>query len=243
MTEDTDSAKQYPFTKVYKKDDSRAKDLHEACVGLARLGQAGAAAADRIHTAGENIAIFTPANLQAFIDVEGVGFEVEREHAQARSIQWVTILRNICVLLPLMFTWAGLSWATSQYALDLEQHKEDASVSFLQLWQEGFGARNSIFAFSHFALVDVILFAILIVIGVYADVMVRSARKAGQEARDLANQSFKSLVEVSITVVSGVNIHTTSQEWAGQVHQVLLEVAAIMEHMERLLSNMEAREK
>lgn len=239
--DDANQINDYPFTRLARIDPSRAEKLRESCGELAKLGSSGKAAADRIHLAGEDIAIFPPANLQAFIDVEGTGADVERE--RLRSIQWVPIVRNVCVLLPLFFTWLGLSWAAWQYALDVSTHAGDKTLSFLQLWEEGFSSRNPIFSFSHFAAVDVVLFLVLISIGLYADLKTRSAHQVGSYARGLANQSFKYLVEVSIKVVSGVNIHTDRQEWAGQVHQVLFEVRTILERLGQLLSDREGQRR
>lgn len=232
MTDDSDDIHEYHFVRLQDIDLVKAKQLRGACLDLAKLGDAGRDAADRIYTAGEDIAIFTPSNLQAFIDVDGTSAEVE--HEQLRSIQWVAIVRNVSVLLPLLFTWLGLSWAASQYALDLSTHPNDKSLSFLQLWEEGFGTRNPIFSFSHFAAVDVGLFVFLIAIGLYADIMTRRARQAGTEARNIASRSFKSLAQISVKMVSGVNAHTSNQEWAAQVHQALLEIRTVVEHMKRM---------
>lgn len=244
MTDRSDTSHQgaeYPFTRLAHIDSARAEKLRGCCAALAKLGSAGKATAYRIHTVGEDIAIFPPASLQAFIDIEGTGIDVERE--RLRSTQWVTIARNVCVLLPLIFTWGGLAWAASQYQIDVSAHSADSSQSFLQLWQEGFSARNSVLSFSHFATIDVILFIILIAIGLYADLQARSARKLGAYARRLTTQSFKDLVEVSIKVTSGVNAQTNSQQWAGQVHQVLYEIRAVLERLGQMLSDREGKKE
>lgn len=233
----------YRFTRLEKQGRGPLADkLSKTCDTLAKLGKSGKEAAQMLLITGEDIQHFTPATLYQSLDPARVALDVEREHL--RFAQILTVIRNIMILCPLIFTWWALSWATTQYQADLIRYPDDLYQPFLKLWEGGFHTSNSFWAFSNVAIFDVGFFLGLITVGFFADMIVRRARARGNKARESLADAVKDLSEVALNLMRGVNQNTNPAQWASHVHQVLEEtdelIRRVENHIQQVVQGMAA---
>jgi hypothetical protein len=90
----------------------------------------------RIDIVSESLDFFTPSSVVTFLDP--VGSSISYENEQGKYLARFNIIRNIFILLPVVFTWLGLTIAVSSYQKYVASHPS-INKSFLELWQNGFG--------------------------------------------------------------------------------------------------------
>ncbi|GCF08699.1 hypothetical protein [Dictyobacter arantiisoli] len=77
-------------------------------------------------------------NIYKMIDIDAL---VNRFRVQQRVDNlavWIDAVRNICIFLPLFFTWLAISKAIPAYYTLVTQYPKNSTTPFLQLWQGGF---------------------------------------------------------------------------------------------------------
>lgn len=82
---------------------------------------------------------------------------------QAGYIGVLEIIRNVLVLAPIFLTWLALSQSSSAYRNAISANPNLITEPFLLQWEKGFGGQIGYLTFSHVALLDTILLAIIIV--------------------------------------------------------------------------------
>lgn len=166
--------------------------VHETCTTLEKFGVAGQNAAARLRHVVAHIHSYTAAEVYATLDPAGTQDAIIQGRAGITGLTHaLAIVRNVLILLPLLLTWAGLYWATKTYQADVNTHHDDLNHPFLELWQNGFHSSsnvNSLFSFSHLALADVVLFVLIIIVGLAADIAVRFVRTRSRTAREQLEQ-------------------------------------------------------
>jgi hypothetical protein len=182
----------YSFQRLGSIEPVVAGNLSAVCGELAALGVAGQSAAGRVHLAGDAFERFTPADLSGFLDPLGTAQAVAQEKRQ--SARWLIITRNLLLASLILFTWLGLSWIISQYQVDLATHSADANLSFLALWQNGFGTGNLLLTFLFFVIVEASLLVLAIPAAVLAYIRKLRASLAGQRARAHLEKALGQLV-------------------------------------------------
>lgn len=80
--------------------------------------------------------------------------------------RWET-LRNVLVLLPILFTWIALSVASFNYAQTVNKHRDMQGIPFLLLWEQGFKEGIPFPSFSLVALADFVILGIVILLTWY----------------------------------------------------------------------------
>lgn len=189
---------------------------------LESLGAGGREAAKRLHDVLTRIDQYSAAEVYATLDPIGVELSIEREGAHLLHL--LSLLRNALILLPLALTWGGLSWATAAYQSDLAAHPEDVNHPFLELWQNGFrssGGLNSILSFSHLALVDVLLFGLLIGVGVWIDTATRGASARSRTARARLEEAAGSLSQYAGKSRPAATSPEAVNEWADKIQRLI----------------------
>jgi len=186
------------------------------------LGTGGREAAKRLDDVLARIDQYSAAEVYATLDPIGAELSIEREGAHLLHI--LSLLRNALILLPLALTWGGLSWATAAYQSDLAAHPEDVNHPFLELWQNGFrssGGLNSILSFSHLALVDVLLFGLLIGMGLWIDTATRGASARSRTARARLEEAAGSLSQYAGKSRPAATSPEAVNEWADKIQQLI----------------------
>lgn len=81
-----------------------------------------------------------------------------------KSVRFMHLLRNVAVLLPLLFTWLMLGRAAGRYEGLVHASKANGEP-FLLLWQEGFGTGS--WSFEKVTIVDVILLTAVVALTIW----------------------------------------------------------------------------
>lgn len=139
-------------------------------------------------------------------------------------LEWI---RNVLVLVPIAWTWLGLSWASRNYEALIAQRPDLISQPFLLLWEQGFvqlGSRQGP-TFSEIARWDfIVLFAIIgltVAVHYWRDVQ---EERAARRAASIRHQ-LEQVIWVVATVFADEQ-HKQSQS------QALLSVSEAMDHFE-----------
>lgn len=82
------------------------------------------------------------ADLYRVLNPERISMAYENKQTAGGWVRWFEFLRNVLVLLPLAVTWWGIALAARAYGELVADEPEQASQSFIYLWQEGFGERT-----------------------------------------------------------------------------------------------------
>jgi ABC-type transporter Mla subunit MlaD len=99
-------------------------------------------------------------DIQSVIDPAAIAQDMKSRRTPARWIGVVEWLRNGLVLVPLILTWAGISFASQHYQELVNKDRNQELHSFLYLWQNGFN--NTLpapFILNNLALADCVLLA------------------------------------------------------------------------------------
>src|SRR5260370_10901670 len=131
-------------------------------------------AADRLHLLGEAVEkmnlsaqAWAHSDISKVIDPDSIVEHYRQRHATVPGclLEMIEAARNICIFVPIIVTWQGISQATAKYSdyisAALAKHDEtQLSQPFLYLWHQGFGKRLPAWlTLSNVALIDVIVLA------------------------------------------------------------------------------------
>jgi hypothetical protein len=110
---------------------------------------------NRLRSIGTRFEALSPADAYRLLDPPEFEREVTETHL--RGLNWLVTLRNICSILPLIFTWYALFRASSAFSRDPQAFTPPpgatAPSSFFVLWEQGFGGRD--WTFTQAAIIDV----------------------------------------------------------------------------------------
>lgn len=191
------------------------RDLSALEVALRKLGgesRAASLVSERLRKAQEDITLFTPVELQQYIDPAGVEASFEQE--RARMLRWLIPVRNLLFTLPLILTSIALALAFYLYQTDLSSHPADTNQPFLFLWEAGFHNGNTFLAASHVAIGDAIFFLMGAIVGVYTESLRFRAKHQGQQLRRLLDDVLKILSDLALIQIRQLGNPSRSQPQA-----------------------------
>jgi hypothetical protein len=84
--------------------------------------------------------------------------------------------RNILVFVPVAFTWAGISQATSAFS-KYSEASANKVVNFFDFWENGYGVLNDFWTLSNIARIDFILLTIVIIASTYIAILQSKAKR------------------------------------------------------------------
>jgi Sec-independent protein translocase protein TatA len=157
-------------------NEANHTDLAQDLVSLAgTLDSVDSYAAQHIRDLGDAIAsrqlgrwagtdLFQAFNLES-LEARIAASRVRHQHI----MQWLEIIRNVLVLLPVTFTWAGLFAAAVNYRVATSPPNVPTQDSFLLLWERGFDGMGAVHlplvhTFSQLALWDALLLVCLVIV-------------------------------------------------------------------------------
>lgn len=187
--------REYAFDHLRVRDEQAAEKLHVLCRDLSVQGEIGKGVAARIHNVGENIDAFTPAEIYSYLDPAATAAAVERDRSP--RLQLINLFRNILIIAPLVFTWFAFNKAADQYQIAIQRAHDNIFRPFLELWQNGFDTGFGL-TFSRVAVIDLVLYLLLVSTGVWADASIRAARGRARDAQEQVARASHILGEVSL---------------------------------------------
>lgn len=126
---------------------------------------------------GPDSQIWAAADIFRLIDPDGVADQIRRSGTGDSLVRLLETLRNALVFLPIAITWIGIWLALETYGAAVRADPTLAELSFLFLWQEGFGGRMPL-TLSTVALIDGALLTLVFLLTLI--VLARSSQKERQ---------------------------------------------------------------
>lgn len=77
-------------------------------------------------------------NIYNLINIDAIVNRYRVQQKIDKAIIWIDSARNVCIFLPLFFTWWAISKAIPAYYTLVTQYPKYSTTPFLQLWQGGF---------------------------------------------------------------------------------------------------------
>ncbi|MGB8646366.1 MAG: hypothetical protein WCF84_14100 [Anaerolineae bacterium] len=115
-------------------------------------------------------------------------------------LNWLEVLRNLLVLVPIFATWFALFIASHNYAATLEAQPELNGVPFLLLWEQGFS--HGILTFLRFSWIAFFDFLVILVIIVLTFLYHRDnevlLNRANEQSRRLRLRLERALWEINL---------------------------------------------
>lgn len=116
------------------------------------------------------------------------------------------LIRNVCILLPLLITWLGITFAILAYERLLSNPRPGEAqlleAPFVELWTEGFGGRT-VLTFSVIGILDVTAIAIVIGLSVWASWLQRKLNvDTEREREDKWNELRSALTDAAVVLAS-----------------------------------------
>ena len=156
-------------------------------------------------------------------------------------LQGVNLIRNVLILLPLALTWFALQQATILYQADLVRNPGDVNRPFLDLWQNGFGDHNLWLTFAHVALLDLLLYLLLILVGVIADNIVRRSQTRARRLQELITSATDELSTVAIGLSNNMGANATDVgPWMTQIQSVLTDATNLVRQVGQQMAEFQA---
>lgn len=199
---------------------------------LRQLDMHGAhAAATRLQRLNDYAEVLPPESLPDLVDSDAALDELEEALTKTARYRrylwlthfWLTLVRNVLALLPLLLTWLSLYVATSAYQTEIHLHPNLVYQPFLILWENGFG-QGTWLTFSLVAFVDALLFALIIgaTYGIH-----ELERRVQEEARGIVTQIDRATMQlVAVLGRSRANFAGNPQDWASAVERVIKDAMA-----------------
>jgi hypothetical protein len=85
--------------------------------------------------------------------------------ATKKRLDALLAFRNIMVFVPIAFTWAAISQATTAFA-EYAKRGEAKVVNFFDFWENGYGVLSSFWTLSNVARIDFLLLAVIIFVSI-----------------------------------------------------------------------------
>jgi hypothetical protein len=142
----------------------------------------------------------------------------ELADAQQARVRRLMLWRNALVLLPLVFTWVSLAWASHDYHQQLVAHPDMGNQPFLLLWQESFGGRF-IPTFAEIAFLDFLLIAGVVALTVAAH---RAEGAAARLQGRVAGALDAAMADLAIAVDRNVvGPGGSAKDWAAAAQRII----------------------
>lgn len=123
---------------------------------------------------------------------------IAADQAKARRgtdwLRWIELIRNLLILVPVLWTWFGIARASSAYQDALTANPNLAPQPFLLLWQRGFYGRLDWLPFSSMAFLDAMLVVLIIVLTFALHTWATGREVARERSLEAALGSFESLL-------------------------------------------------
>ena len=197
----------------------RAADrLTEACAKLTAEGaDQGLARLRRVDELADQVDFIT------LNRVVGPERAVEEFSAKlSRRVHRLHSARNTLAVMPLLFTWLALAWASIEYSRELAHHPGRVNKPFLLLWQQHFGGSSIssyIPKFSTFAIWDLALLGLVFVFTVrihFVEARLTQRQTAVAELIDSA------MGDLAVAIGSGLGrAPDSAEEWANSAKRII----------------------
>lgn len=194
--------------------EQAATELSAACVQLRKSGAPGAAS--RIAGIDRHVGAIDFPALEKLADPEGAADEIAA--SSRRRVRIAHTARNICALVPLVFTWAALGVASWEYSRDLSAHPGDSTKPFLLLWQQGFGGRTRM-TFLNVALADVGILIVVIILTVWVHWEEGNAARSQNRVIDNLYSALNTLAVAMERSVA--RPPASAEEWADAARRII----------------------
>jgi len=96
--------------------------------------------------------------------------------SQFKISETLISFRNIMVFVPVAFTWAGISQATTAFSKYTSSNSSKI-VNFFDFWENGYGVLNRFWTLSNIARVDFFLLSIVILASTFISILQTQVRK------------------------------------------------------------------
>jgi hypothetical protein len=162
--------------------------------------------------------------------------EVTRGSTLKRITKTLTLWRNALVFAPVAFTWLAVGQATSAFQIYTDQNI-NATVNFLQFWQNGFGVLDAKWRIGTVAITDATL--VFIVIALTIGITYLSAR-----SRELIFEEEKKLSQERLQIAIAIKeyLHTKQTVSKLSLNQgIATAIENLVEATERLKSRRKPR--
>ena len=113
--------------------------------------------------------------------------EIKRGSTLRRVTKTLTLWRNALVLAPVAFTWLAVGQATSAFQIYTDQNI-NATVNFLQFWQNGYGLLDEKWRIGTVAITDATLVFIVIALTISITYFSAKSRELNFEEEKMAIQ-------------------------------------------------------
>jgi hypothetical protein len=113
--------------------------------------------------------------------------EIKRGSNLKRIAKTLTLWRNALVFAPVAFTWLAVGQATSAFQTYTDQNI-NATVNFLQFWQNGYGILDEKWRIGTVAITDAILVFIVIALTISITYLASKSRELNVEEEKQLNQ-------------------------------------------------------
>jgi hypothetical protein len=130
--------------------------------------------------------------------------EVTRGSRIRRVVKTFTLWRNALVFAPVAFTWLAVGQATSAFQIYTDQNL-NATVNFLQFWQNGYGLLDEKWRIGTVAITDASL--VFIVIGLTIAITYLTAR-----SKELNYEEEKALIQERIYLAIAIKEYLHSKQ-------------------------------
>jgi hypothetical protein len=156
-----------------------------------------------------------------------------------RRVNLLNAFRNVMVFVPIAFTWAAISQATSAFARYTETGSSRI-VNFFDFWENGYGALSPFWKLSNVALVDFLLLSFIIFLSIGISLLENRLEKNDKQEQahldserlNLAIKIDQALLPYQKPTVQVVN-RQVSQSIA-QLNSVTLKLLAIVNQQKSL---------
>lgn len=162
----------------------------------------------------------------------------EIRYKKVRWIGYVEFLRNLLVLLPILFTWLALSRASAAYYFTIASDAASAGIPFLVQWEQGFnGLLPRELHFSQVAYIDAVILAVIVLSTfiVHAEnniLLERSEKRAIQ----LVNEFDDLLIRISKVFVQRTDPNALTQSLLNSIKDLSASFREQSEHLQDLLA-------
>ncbi|MBB5830035.1 hypothetical protein [Micromonospora carbonacea] len=146
----------------------------------------------------------------------------ELQHSRLRNlVGW----RNAVVLVPLLFTWLVLGWASWRYHEQLKEHPNLSTQPFLVLWEQRFGGEF----IPTFSLTAVLAFAFLTLVLLLTVWAHRRETRSNRELAEVRAQLDEAMSALALaTETSSIRPPVSAEEWAEAAQRVLTETQRLI---------------
>ncbi|GEM_PF-6023452 len=133
-------------------------------------------------------------DLRRMFDAAAIAADQAKAGSGTDWLRWIELIRNLLILVPVLWTWFGISRASSAYQETLTANPNLAPQPFLLLWQRGFYGRLDWLPFSSMAFVDAMLVVVIIVLTFALHTWATSRELTRERSLEAALGNFESLL-------------------------------------------------